>query len=76
MRVKRIVSLLTAAAISASMMMTANAAQRFNGSYFGSGFDSYEWGTMEAADGWSNGGMFDCTWSFHHRQQLAGLQGR
>ena len=72
MRVKRIVSLLTAAAISASMMMTANAAQRFNGSYFGSGFDSYEWGTMEASDGWSNGGMFDCTWSKNNVQFSGG----
>ena len=63
MKVKSLVSLLTAAAISAGMMIPANAASKFTGNYFGSGFDSYEWGTMEASDGWSNGGMFDCTWS-------------
>ena len=63
MKVKKIVSILTAAAISASMAISANAASKFTGSYFGTGFDSYDWGTMEASDGWSNGGMFDCTWS-------------
>lgn len=63
MKFKRIVSALAAAAMSLSMVIPSTAATRFSGSYFGTGFDSYEWGTMEASDGWSNGGMFDCTWS-------------
>lgn len=41
----------------------AAAAPRFTGDYFGEGFDRYESSKMEIADGWSNGGMFDCTWS-------------
>lgn len=41
----------------------AAAAPRFTGDYFGAGFDYHESGKMEIADGWSNGGMFDCTWS-------------
>ena len=61
--IKRIVSLMAAAAMTAGMAVNANAATKFTGSYFGTGFDSYDWGTMEASDGWSNGGMFDCTWS-------------
>ena len=60
---RRLVSVMAAAAMTAAMAMNASAAQKFTGNYFGSGFDSYEWGTMEASDGWSNGGMFDCTWS-------------
>ena len=42
---------------------TAYAAEQFSGSYFGTGFDAYEAQTMEKSDGWSNGDMFDCTWS-------------
>ena len=41
----------------------AAAAPRFTGDYFGAGFDCHESDKMEIADGWSNGGMFDCTWS-------------
>ena len=41
----------------------AAAAPRFTGDYFGAGFDCHESNKMEIADGWSNGGMFDCTWS-------------
>lgn len=64
MKIKRIVSVLAAAAVAAvSLAVSSSAASKFTGSYFGSGFDSYEWGTMEASDGWSNGGMFNCTWS-------------
>jgi len=42
--------------------ITADAASKFNGSKFGAGFDSHDWGTFEVANGWSNGGMFNCTW--------------
>ena len=64
MKIRRLVSLLTAAAIVAvGTVVSTSAASTFNGSYFGTGFDSYDWGKMEASDGWSNGGMFDCTWS-------------
>ncbi len=41
----------------------AAAASRFTGDYFGAGFDWHESNKMEISDGWSNGGMFDCTWS-------------
>lgn len=41
----------------------AAAAPKFTGDYFGVGFDRHESSKMEIADGWSNGGMFDCTWS-------------
>ena len=34
----------------------------FSGSEFGVGFAGEESGTMHKADGWSNGGMFNCTW--------------
>lgn len=40
--------------------MKAEAAQ-FTGEYYGVGFDADE-PTMHKADGWSNGGMFNCTW--------------
>lgn len=63
MKMKRLVSVLAAAVMAVCAALPANAASTFTGSYFGSGFDSYEWGTMEASNGWSNGGMFDCTWS-------------
>ena len=36
---------------------------QFDGEYFGEGFDAYDTDKMQIADGWSNGGMFDCTWS-------------
>ena len=39
----------------------AEAAQ-FSGSEFGVGFAGEEHATMHRADGWSNGGMFNCTW--------------
>ncbi len=41
----------------------AATAPRFTGDYFGAGFDCHESDKMEIADGWSNGGMFDCAWS-------------
>ena len=37
-------------------------AATFNGTSFGVGFAGEEYGTMHKADGWSNGGMFNCTW--------------
>lgn len=40
----------------------AAAAPNFTEDYFGIGFDSDETDRMEKSDGWSNGGMFDCTW--------------
>lgn len=42
--------------------MQADAATQFTGDYFGVGFDYHESDKMEIADGWSNGGMFNCTW--------------
>jgi len=39
----------------------AEAAQ-FSGNEFGVGFAGEEYATMHKADGWSNGGMFNCTW--------------
>lgn len=58
---------LAAAAAAAAMMIASAvpcyAASRFTGDYFGAGFDWHESGKMEISDGWSNGGMFDCTWS-------------
>ncbi len=63
MKLRRIVSALAAAVMTLSVAMPTSAASKFSGSYFGTGFDSYDWGKMEASDGWSNGGMFNCTWS-------------
>ena len=66
MKLKKLIGIAAAAAIAAAALIIpsgASAASTFSGSYFGTGFDSYDWGKMEASDGWSNGGMFDCTWS-------------
>ena len=66
MKLRKLIGLAAAAAIAAAALIIpsgASAASTFTGSYFGTGFDSYDWGKMEASDGWSNGGMFDCTWS-------------
>ena len=63
MKLKRIISSLAAAALSLSLVMPTSAASTFTGSKFSTGFDSFEGGRFEASDGWSNGGMFDCTWS-------------
>ena len=41
--------------------LQAEAAQ-FTGNQFGVGFAGEEYATMHKADGWSNGGMFNCTW--------------
>ena len=64
---KKFVSVLAAAAVSVSIMassqISASAASKFTGSYFGTGFDSLEGDKMEVSNGWSNGGMFDCSWS-------------
>ena len=66
-RIKKAAAIFTAAIIAVSTAVSTaisgGAASKYSGSYFGSGFDSYEWGVMEASDGWSNGGMFNCTWS-------------
>lgn len=42
-------------------VLKAEAAQ-FSGNEFGVGFAGEEYATMHKADGWSNGGMFNCTW--------------
>ena len=42
-------------------VLKAEAAQ-FSGDSFGVGFAGEEYATMHKADGWSNGGMFNCTW--------------
>jgi len=60
---------LIAGLLAAAMLVTtqtgealkAEAAQ-FSGSSFGVGFAGEEYATMHKADGWSNGGMFNCTW--------------
>lgn len=38
----------------------------FTGDYFGLGFDRNESDKMEISNGWSNGGMFNCTWSYNN----------
>lgn len=40
----------------------AAAAPQYTADYFGIGFDRHEADKMEMSDGWSNGGMFNCTW--------------
>ena len=64
---KRILSVLTSAAVAVSAFVAsaipAGALQTFSGSKFESGFDYYETNKFEKSNGWSNGGMFDCTWS-------------
>jgi len=42
--------------------ITADAASKFTGSKWSAGFDNHDWNNFEVANGWSNGGMFDCTW--------------
>ena len=42
--------------------MPVNAAEQFNGDYYGMDLDYHELNEMEMADGWSNGDMFNCTW--------------
>lgn len=62
--VKWITSLLSGVLMVGSLLvnpMQANAAG-FDGDYFGIGLDYHESDKMEIADGWSNGGMFNCTW--------------
>lgn len=67
MKKRRLVSIITSAALSLSMLASAAtqaaALQKFGGSKFDSGFDYYETDKFEKSNGWSNGGMFDCTWS-------------
>lgn len=72
MKLRRLIGALAAAAMSLSLVMPTSAVSKFSGSYFGTGFDSYDWGKMEASDGWSNGGMFDCTWSKNNVQFSGG----
>ena len=72
MKIKKIVGLLSAAVMAANMLIPASAASKFTGSKFSTGFESYDWGKMEASDGWSNGGMFDCTWSKNNVQFSGG----
>ena len=67
MKKKSILSILTSAALTITMIassaVSADALQKFSGSKFESGFDYYETGKFEKSNGWSNGGMFDCTWN-------------
>ncbi|MBR5091587.1 MAG: family 16 glycosylhydrolase [Ruminiclostridium sp.] len=67
MKKRSLLKVITSAAVSLSLLVTSavtsSAASKFNGSYFGSGFDYYETDKFEKSNGWSNGGMFDCTWS-------------
>lgn len=43
--------------------MPAYAAPLYPGSHFGLDLNYHEPNKMEMSDGWSNGGMFNCTWS-------------
>lgn len=65
-RAKNLKALLLGGVLAVSTLLGnpihANAATQFNGDYFGVGFDYHEADKMEIADGWSNGGMFNCTW--------------
>ena len=38
------------------------AAAQFAGTHFAMEFSGYDSANMEKAHGWSNGGMFNCTW--------------
>lgn len=62
---KKLKTLLLSGALACSMLlnpMEVNAANQYYGDYFGIGLDYFENDKMEKADGWSNGGMFNCTW--------------
>lgn len=61
--VKKASALLAAAGIMLSNAAIADVSAVYSGDYFGLGFDWHESDKMEISDGWSNGGMFDCTWS-------------
>jgi len=65
-RAKKLKTLLFSNLLLASALfftpLHADAATQFSGDYFGVGFDYHESDKMEMADGWSNGGMFHCTW--------------
>lgn len=61
--IKRAAALIAAAGIMLANAAAAGAATAYSGEYFGIGFDWHESDKMEISDGWSNGGMFDCTWS-------------
>nr|WP_297937879.1 glycoside hydrolase family 16 protein [uncultured Lachnoclostridium sp.] len=49
------------------------AASQYYGNYFGMGFDYIDGNNMEVSNGWSNGGMFDCTWSSNNVKCNNGL---
>ena len=60
---------LIAGLLAVTMMFTAQVggtlkaeAAQYSGDSFGVGFAGEEHATMHKADGWSNGGMFNCTW--------------
>lgn len=42
--------------------ISVGAVDVYRGNVFENNFDSHNSATMEIADGWSNGSMFDCTW--------------
>ncbi len=60
---RKVAAAIAAAGIMLASSVFAQAAPTYNGRYFGLGFDWHEADKMEISDGWSNGGMFDCTWS-------------
>ena len=60
---RRAAAAFTAAGIILSSVINAGAVSTYTSNYFGLGFDYHESDKMEISDGWSNGGMFDCTWS-------------
>lgn len=60
---KKASALVTSVSIMLSGAMISDISAAYSGSYFGVGFDWHESDKMEMSDGWSNGGMFDCTWS-------------
>lgn len=64
---KKLGAIVLSLAITVSMMCAGSlnvfAISRFSGDYFGLGFDYHESDKMEMSNGWSNGGMFNCTWS-------------
>lgn len=60
---KKASAMITAVGIMISSGAVGNVSAAYSDSYFGLGFDWHESNKMEMSDGWSNGGMFNCTWS-------------
>lgn len=65
--VKKVVTFLTCLAtvfggLQISPALEEVSAAQFTGSHFAMEFSGYDSANMEKANGWSNGGMFNCTW--------------